>query len=60
MTYWLAGFAMMLVIEGLAPFVFPAVWRDFFRKLVELKDGQLRFIGLGSVLTGLLVLYLIR
>lgn len=59
MTYWLTGFAMMLVIEGVAPLLFPEVWRDSFRKLVELNDGQLRFIGLGSMLSGLLVLYLI-
>lgn len=59
-SYWLAGFAMMLVIEGLMPFLFPEAWRETFRKLVSLNDGQLRFIGLTSMLSGLLMLYWIK
>lgn len=59
-SYWLAGFAMMLVIEGLIPFLFPEAWRETFRKLVALNDGQLRFIGLTSMLSGLLMLYWIK
>ena len=57
LDYWLIGLALMLVIEGMAPFLFPNLWRDTFRKLVELSDGQLRFIGLSSMLSGLLLLY---
>jgi hypothetical protein len=55
----LAAFALMLVIEGILPFVSPAVWRETFRKMTELSDGQLRFIGLGSMLGGLLMLFLV-
>ena len=55
--YWLIGLALMLVIEGIMPFLFPAQWRDTFRRLVQLTDGQLRFIGLTSMLVGLLLLY---
>lgn len=51
---------MMLVIEGLLPFVFPELWRETFRKLLTLTDGQLRFIGITSMLTGLLILYWIK
>ena len=58
--YWLTGFALMLVIEGLMPFLIPALWRVSFRKLVELTDGQLRFIGMISMLSGLLMLYWIK
>lgn len=47
----------MLVIEGLLPFVSPASWRATFVRLLQLNDGQLRFIGLGSVLLGLLMLW---
>ena len=47
----------MLVIEGLMPFLFPNLWRDTFRKLVLLSDGQLRFIGITAMLSGLLLLY---
>jgi uncharacterized protein YjeT (DUF2065 family) len=52
----LAGFALMLVIEGLLPFVAPRLWRDAFRRLVELRDGQLRFAGLVSMAAGLALL----
>jgi uncharacterized protein len=57
LDYWLLGLAMMLVIEGIMPFVFPQLWRDTFRKLVTLSDGQLRFVGITAMLAGLLLLY---
>lgn len=57
LSYWLLGFAMMLVIEGLIPFIFPDIWRATFQKLVTLTDGQLRFIGVTAMLSGLLILY---
>jgi len=49
----LAAFALVLVVEGLLPLFAPRVWRDSFRKLTELSDGQLRFIGLVSIAIGL-------
>ena len=58
--YWLIGLALMLVIEGIMPFLFPAQWRDTFRRLVQLTDGQLRFIGLSSMLSGLVLLYWVK
>ncbi len=60
LQYWLLGLAMMLVIEGLLPFIFPELWRETFRKLVSLGDGQLRFIGITAILAGLLILYWIK
>ena len=60
LQYWLLGLAMMMVVEGLLPFVLPELWRETFRKLVALTDGQLRFIGLTSMLAGLLMLYWIK
>ncbi len=45
----------MLVLEGLMPLVAPAAWRDMFRRLLALSDGQIRFIGLSLVGGGLLV-----
>jgi uncharacterized protein YjeT (DUF2065 family) len=56
----LAAFALMLVIEGVLPFLVPTLWRDTFRRLTELSDGQIRFIGLTSMLAGLLLLYIVR
>jgi uncharacterized protein YjeT (DUF2065 family) len=57
LSYWLIGFSMMLVIEGLIPFLFPDMWRETFARLVSLNNGQLRFIGLVATLCGLLMLY---
>jgi uncharacterized protein YjeT (DUF2065 family) len=56
----LTALALMLVIEGVLPFLLPALWRETFRKLTEMSDGQIRFIGLTSMLAGLLLLYIVR
>jgi hypothetical protein len=52
----LPAFALMLVIEGILPFVAPKLWRETFRSLVEMKDGQIRFAGLASMALGLVLL----
>ena len=52
----LMAFALMLVLEGLMPFIAPAAWRETFRRLVQFSDGQIRFIGLTSMLIGLVLL----
>lgn len=52
--------ALMLVLEGVLPFLAPAAWREAFSRMIQLKDGQLRFIGLVSMLAGLLLLFLTR
>jgi uncharacterized protein len=54
----LGAFALMLVIEGLLPFLSPKSWRDVFARAMQMSDGQIRFIGLSSMLIGLLVLAL--
>jgi len=46
----------MLVIEGILPFVAPKLWRETFRSLIEMKDGQIRFAGLVSMTAGLALL----
>ncbi|MBI3096458.1 MAG: DUF2065 domain-containing protein [Pseudomonadota bacterium] len=56
----LLAFALMLVIEGLMPFLVPRVWRDTFRRVTELSDGQIRFIGLSSMLVGVVLLTVFR
>jgi uncharacterized protein len=56
-TLWTA-LALLLVLEGLLPFMAPRLWRDSFRRLTELTDGQLRFIGMVSIAIGLVALYL--
>jgi uncharacterized protein len=54
--YLLIGLALMLVFEGLLPFLAPGLWRETFRRITEMSDGQIRFIGLTSMLGGLLLL----
>ncbi|MFO1314101.1 MAG: DUF2065 domain-containing protein [Burkholderiales bacterium] len=58
-SLWTA-LALLLVIEGLLPFVAPRFWRETFRRLTELTDGQLRFVGLASIAVGALFLMLLR
>jgi len=48
--------ALMLLIEGLLPFINPKAWREMFRRATELDDTQIRFIGLCSIVLGLLLL----
>ena len=52
----LGAFALMLVIEGLLPFISPPTWRGVFERAMRLTDGQIRFIGLSSMLAGLVML----
>jgi uncharacterized protein YjeT (DUF2065 family) len=57
MLDWVWGaLALMLVFEGLLPFLSPGAWRRVFEQAMRLSDGQLRFIGLSSMLSGLLLL----
>ena len=57
-TIWLA-IALVLVIEGLFPFLSPGGWRKMFAQLLSLSDGQIRFFGVCSILGGLLMIWLI-
>lgn len=54
----LLAFALMLVLEGIMPFIAPATWRETFRRLIQFSDGQIRFVGLTSMLIGLVLLIL--
>ena len=55
-TTLLTAFGLMLVLEGILPFLAPKAWRQTFQRMIELKDGQLRFVGLASMLAGLLLM----
>ena len=57
-TFW-AALALALVLEGLLPLLAPGSWRSTFQKLLQLRDGQLRFFGLCSVLLGLALLWFV-
>jgi len=55
----LTALALMLIVEGLLPFLSPRLWRETFRRLTEMSDGQIRFVGLSSMLAGLLLLFVV-
>ena len=52
--------ALVLVIEGILPFTAPRLWRDTFRKMIEMNDGQIRFAGLTSMMVGLIILFFVH
>jgi uncharacterized protein YjeT (DUF2065 family) len=54
-----SALALMLVLEGILPFVAPRAWRETFRRLIEMNDGQIRFAGLASMAVGLILLFLV-
>jgi uncharacterized protein YjeT (DUF2065 family) len=56
----LAAFGLMLVFEGILPFLNPNALRQTLLRITQLEDRILRFVGLGSMLLGLLVLYFFR
>jgi len=47
---------LMLVLEGVLPFLAPRAWRQTFQRMISMQDGQLRFVGLASMLGGLLLI----
>ncbi len=52
--------ALMLVLEGILPLTAPKFWRDMFHQMTQLRDGQIRFIGLASVGIGAALLVFAR
>ncbi len=56
----LMAFALMLVLEGLMPFIAPKAWREAFRRITELSNGQIRFLGLSSILVGIVLLFILN
>ena len=56
----LGALALMLLIEGLLPFVSPATWREVFERATRMSDGQIRFIGLISLAAGLALMAIWR
>ena len=59
MVDWaMSALALMLVFEGLLPFLSPTIWRRVFEKATGMSDGQIRFLGLSCMLVGLLLLFI--
>ncbi len=56
MGTFVMALALMLILEGVLPFIAPTLWRDTFRRITQMSDGQIRFVGLSSMIVGLLLL----
>jgi hypothetical protein len=56
----LIGLALVMVVEGLLPFINPAAWKKMMHSALQLDENSLRFIGLTSMIAGLVLLYLVR
>lgn len=52
--------ALVLVIEGMLPFLSPKGWREAMSQAAQLPDKVLRGLGFFSMLAGVIVLYLVR
>ena len=57
-SLWIA-LALFFVLEGLLPFASPSRWRQWFLQVMQMRDGQIRFFGLVSILIGLVILLLL-
>lgn len=51
---------LLLILEGIMPFLYPSKWRSLVDKLASIDDRQLRIMGLGSMLMGVALLYLLN
>ena len=59
-SVFIAAIGLMLILEGILPFVHPDGWRKVFLMAVQMNNNELRFLGLSSMLLGLLILYFSR
>ncbi|QCB45262.1 DUF2065 domain-containing protein [Hydrogenophaga sp. PAMC20947] len=50
-TVW-AALALVLILEGLLPFISPGAWRRVFSEMLQMRDGQIRFFGLICLVAG--------
>ena len=55
----LPALALMLVMEGMLPFLAPTAWRDTFVRLAQMREGKIRFMGLISMVLGLTLLQVV-
>jgi hypothetical protein len=55
-----SAFALVLIIEGILPLISPNLWRETFAKMINFNNGQLRAVGLFSMIMGLLILIMVR
>ena len=55
-----SALALVMVLEGIIPFLYPGKWRNLVATLAQISDRHLRMMGLVSMLIGVALLYLVR
>ncbi|MDE2344205.1 MAG: DUF2065 domain-containing protein [Betaproteobacteria bacterium] len=56
----LLTFALLLVLEGAMPFLAPGRWRETILRICKFSDGQIRFLGFGAILVGLILMQVVK
>ncbi len=56
----LVAFSLYLILEGIIPFVSPVGFKRFMQQMTLMPDRSLRYVGFGSMMVGLCLLYLVR
>lgn len=60
MWLFIMAAGLALFFEGIPYFIMPSRMKDFFRKALDVPDRALRFIGIGAMIIGLLIVYLAK
>ena len=56
----LIAFSLMLILEGVIPFLYPHRWRKLVSQLATISPSRMRMMGLASMLVGVLMLWLVN
>ena len=56
----LVAVSLMLVLEGILPFLYPQLWRRLVAQLAQVSDANMRMLGLLGIMLGLALLWLVR
>jgi len=56
----LVAACLVLVLEGMLPFLAPNKWRAMLANMLSLSDSSIRRIGLASMITGVILLYIVN
>jgi len=51
--------ALLLILEGLLPFASPESLKKMYQSILETPENSLRMLGLGSIVAGLVLLYIV-
>ena len=59
-TEILTAIALVLIIEGMVPFIGPGKYRQIVVQMAQLSDNNLRTVGLVIMIVGVVLLFIVR